>query len=352
MTESGDIPEVKPASRRSQIIATIVTLVTLFVVFAVIFPQLADYSQAWDAILGMSSNAVSLLVAVTLLNIGFYVLPYMAALPGIRYGRAFVIRQTSFAISNGVPAGGAFGLGVQYSMLSGYGIRSGPATAVIGITSVWNTLVTLALPVLAVILLAFSGDEEAWAIWAALIGLLVVSVAIGLLFMIFRSESAARRIGSIADRVVAWLGRRLNKELNLDVTAQVLEFRSSTVDVVTRRVWAISLTNVGQQLIQFLILFIALRAIQANASVQTTFAQAFVAFAVGRLGSFIPLTPGGMGTVDALIVSILVGFGAVQADALAATLVWRAATFFPQILIGIGTFLVWRRGRSKALASG
>ena len=167
--------------------------------------------------------------------------------------------------------------------------------------------------------------------------------------MIFRSEAAARRLGGIGDRFVGWVGRKLKKDFDFNVTKEVIDFRASTVDVVHERAVVISLTNLGQQVIQFLILFIALRAIEAgSSSMQTTLAQTFVAFAVGRLGSFIPLTPGGLGTVDALITSILVGFGTVQADALAATLVWRAATYFPQIFLGIGTFLYWRRRSAKA----
>jgi len=97
---------------------------------------------------------------------------------------------------------------------------------------------------------------------------------------------------------------------------------------------------------QFLVVLIALRGIQADVATQTTAAEAFVAFSVGRLGGFIPWTPGGLGTVDALITGILVAFGTLEADALAATLVWRAATFFPQIFVGIGTFL-FRRRRSR-----
>jgi len=34
-------------------------------------------------------------------------------------------------------------------------------------------------------------------------------------------------------------------------------------------------------------------------------------------------------------------------DAMAADLIWRAATFLPQVLIGIGTLLVWRRHQRK-----
>lgn len=118
-----------------------------------------------------------------------------------------------------------------------------------------------------------------------------------------------------------------------------LSLRSLSIDVVNEGAWGITLTNVFQQLTQFAVLFIALRGIQADVAVQTAAAEAFVAFSDGRLGSFIPLAPGGLGTVDALITGILVGFGALKANALAATEVWRAATFFPQILLGVGTFL-------------
>lgn len=336
-------------SKTRQIIATVVTVVTLAVVFGRILPQLADYGEAWDAVQGMPSWTLGLLVLVTVANIIVYVWPYQAALPGIAYWPAFVVRNTSFAISNGVPAGGAFGLGVQYKMLGDYGFGSGPATAAIGITSVWNTLVTLGLPVLAVLALVVVGDVEAWVWGAAAIGLVAVGLAVGLLVLVFKSESAAHRVGEMADGLVTRLAHVVRKEVDLDLVTKLLSFRTSTIDVVSERARAITLTNVLQQLTQFLVLFIALRGIQADVATQTTAAEAFVAFSVGRLGSFIPLTPGGLGTVDALITGILVGFGAVEANALAATLVWRAATFFPQIFIGIGTFLFWRRRSRKRL---
>jgi uncharacterized protein (TIRG00374 family) len=60
------------------------------------------------------------------------------------------------------------------------------------------------------------------------------------------------------------------------------------------------------------------------------------------------LPPGGLGTADAAITAILVGFGAANNDALAAVMVWRALTYFPQVIIGIGTFLYYRRKQTQA----
>ena len=132
---------------RKQLVAGLITLAVLVVVFVGIFPKFANYGDAWASIQQMSIGSLVALGLATLLNIVVYVFPYMAALPGIRFRDAFVVRQTSFMISNAVPAGGAFGLGVQYAMLAGYRFTAAQATSAIAVTSVWNMLVTLALHV-------------------------------------------------------------------------------------------------------------------------------------------------------------------------------------------------------------
>ena len=38
--------------------------------------------------------------------------------------------------------------------------------------------------------------------------------------------------------------------------------------------------------------------------------------------------------------------------ALAATMIWRAMTYFPQVIIGAITLLVWKRGQNKKAAAG
>ena len=95
------------------VVSTVVTVAVLAVVFVGIFPKVADYSEAWSSIRQMPTAYVVALVVATVVNLAVYVWPLQAALPGLGYGPGFVVRQTSFAISNAVPAGGAVGLGVQ-----------------------------------------------------------------------------------------------------------------------------------------------------------------------------------------------------------------------------------------------
>jgi uncharacterized protein (TIRG00374 family) len=77
-----------------------------------------------------------------------------------------------------------------------------------------------------------------------------------------------------------------------------------------------------------------------------------LAIAIARLVGVIPLTPGGLGTIDAAFIGMLTAFGANSSTALAADMIWRVTTYFPPIFVGAITYLVWKRGMSKGLYAG
>jgi hypothetical protein len=77
---------------------------------------------------------------------------------------------------------------------------------------------------------------------------------------------------------------------------------------------------------------------------------AFGAFAVAQIGLMIPITPGGLGTVDAAMIALLTAMGVPAGAATAADLVWRAASFVPQIAIGVVALITWSRQGTRALA--
>lgn len=340
----------KPRFGSQQIIASILTIGILVIMAVVVLPQLGDYGDAWTAIQAMELWQLTFIALATAGLIIIYVFPYTAAFPGLKYKPAFVTRQTSFMISNVVPGGGAFGLAAQFGMLTSYGYGTAPVTSVIGITSVWNTLVTLSFPVIGLIALSLSGQSSGEALTVTLIATVAVIAMIVLLALLLRSEDFARRIGGWTDRIVRWGAGVLKRDVDFDAVGAVVEFRSSIVEVVSDRWLLITVANVGQQLAQFSILYLAVVALQGGFGGPVSLFEAFAAFSFGRLATFIPVPPGGLGTTDAIITALLTTFGLPNNDALAATLVWRAATYFPQVFIGAGTLLVWRRGQAKAPA--
>jgi uncharacterized protein (TIRG00374 family) len=340
-------PKQKKPSKKKQIIATIVTIVLLIVIFVGIGNSLGGFDEAFERIGDMATSDLLLLGLAALINLMVYPTPYLASTPGLAYWPAFNVRQTSFMISNVVPLGGAFGLATQYAMLGSYGVGAGATTATIGVVGTWNILVTLGLPALAGILLVIGGASNTQAFVAAGIGLVVIVVMVGGLYLILRSEELARRIGNLLDNIVNWFLRLIRKEPTSNLTKVVLDFRTSTIDVVGTRWLSITGTSFLQQLAQFAILYVAVLALQGDAPDQVTLIETFAAFSFGRLASFIPITPGGIGMVDAAMASILMAFGMGNSDALAAVMVWRLFYWLPQVVVGVITLLVWGRTKGR-----
>lgn len=347
--EVGELPQ-SPGVGRQQLVGTIVTLVLLVVVFAGIIPQLGDYSQAWAAIGDMSAaSSVALLGSLVLMLVA-YVWPFQAALVGLGFRDGFAVRNVAFAISNTVPAGGPIGIATQYSMLVRRGFGVVPTTGALGITSVWNSLLTIALPVVAAVGLVVAGEAAGPAATLAAVGGLVLAVLVALLALVLRDETVARRVGGWGDAIVGWVARLARRSVDAHVSDAVLEFRSSVIDVVRRRWGLVTGTSLLQQFTQFLILWVALIGV-GDGSASVSLLQAFAAFVIGRLFTFTPVVPGGLGAVDAAMVAILQGFGEPDNDALAAVMVWRAVSLFPQVLIGAALLLRERRaGRRTATA--
>ena len=240
------------------VVSTVVTVAVLVVVFLGVFPKLADYSQAWSSIRQMPAGYVAALAVATVGNLAVYVWPLQAALPGLGYGPGLVVRQTSFAISNAVPAGGAVGLGIQYGMLDSYGFGAGAAAGAIAIVSVFNVFATLVMPVLGVVALLASGMVEGTYLLMAAIGILAVGVAVVAFMMVLGSERGARTVGRRVDRLVSPLTRRLGRGRSVDVTGTLLDFRSSVVGVMQARWVQVSLSTLLLQLTSWAILVLAI----------------------------------------------------------------------------------------------
>jgi uncharacterized protein (TIRG00374 family) len=325
------------------VVLTAVTVAVLVVVFVGVFPRVAGYAQAWSSIRQLPTGYVVALVGATVVYLTAYVWPLQAALPGLGYGPGFVVGQTAFAISNAVPAGGAVGLGVQYGMLESYGFGAAAAAGAIAIVSVFNVLATLVMPVLGVVALLASGEVTGTYVLVAAVGILAIGVAVVAFAVVLGSERGARTVGRWADRLVNPIMGRLARRRSVELTGKLLDFRSSVVDVMQARWVRVVLSTLVLQLASWAVLLLVLRGLEAGTGeVRVTWTEALAAFSLARVASVVPITPGGLGTVDAALAVLLTGFGATSSQALAADLVWRAATYVPQVLLGAVTFSWWR----------
>ena len=333
-------------SRKGTVVAAVVSVAVLAAVFFFLFPKFADYGAAFEQILAMSPWWIAALVAASLVNIVVYPLTEIAAIPGLSYRAAFASRQSAFTISNVIPGGGAVAVATQYAILAGYRVPPAVAAAAVSADGAWTYLITLAAPSIAVGLLLMAGDSTSGFTAAAVVGLAVVVVSVAAIVMVLRSEAGARRLGGWlqrpADRIFALL-----KRTPPDATAALVQFHLHASEMVGERWRSLTVTNVAAQFAPVLVLGTALAALGVFPS-RLTVVEVFAAYSIALLLTMFPLTPGGLGTVDAALVALLVGFGVDSSTALAADLIWRVAWFVPQLVVGLGALAVYRWDRHRA----
>lgn len=334
----------------------VTTLAVLVAVFAGVFPRFAHYSQAWSSIQRVPTPYLAALAAAAAVNIAVGAWPLKAALPGLGYRPAFVVGQTSFAISNAVPGGGAIGLGVEYDMLESYGFGAGAAAGASAISTVFNVFATLVMPVMGVLALLATGQVHWRYVLIAVVGSMLVAASVAAIAVILHSEDGARKVARFADRRVNAATRRLRHGRTVDISREILDFRTDVVDVMKRR-WPVVIASTTLPLLtSWSVLLVALRGLERGTHTGSgvSWPESLAAFAFAMVVSFIPITAGGLGTVDASLTGLLAAFGATANEALAVDIVWRAATFVPQVLVGALTFLWWRTtgGHGRRVRSG
>jgi hypothetical protein len=117
---TGSNTETEGHSRRwpvKRIVQTVVSIAVVVGIFVFEIPKIADFSAVWKTITGMTWLELTTLVVATIFNLFTYWWANMAALPGLTLGRAAVVTQTTTSVSNTLPAGGAVGVGLTYSIL-------------------------------------------------------------------------------------------------------------------------------------------------------------------------------------------------------------------------------------------
>ena len=336
--------------RRKAIILGVIGLVVIVLIFWKVIPQIGSYADAWDALTSMSGLAFTLIVVSVIVYLLAYGLPFAAAAPGLRYWRSQQVNQAAFAISNGVPAGGAFGLAVQYGMLTSYAVTPTSATAAITAVGLWSTFVSLGFPILGVAAFVAAGGNDAYTS-IALIGVGILIAAIVLFIVVMRSERLAIAIGRVGNRLIGPLRSRITRLRDLDLVAPITGFRAGMEEVVRTRWLRITGAQVLVAVTQYAVLYVALRGIEGWDSPGLSPLAVFAAFGISQIMLMVPITPGGLGTVDALLITILTTLGASPGDATAADLVWRAVSYVPQIVIGVIALVGWTRAAGRRFAT-
>jgi len=337
-----DTPARRPRSALRQVLSAVISLAVIVGIFWYFLPKFADISEVWTTIRGMTWLELTTLVLLAAWNVLTYCFVLVVTMPGLSFPQAFVMTQSTTAVANTIPGGGAIGIGMTYGIAHSWGFSRSRTTLSVLLSGIWNNFVKLGMPVLALALLALQGDPSAGRIIGGLVGIGALAAAIVVFAMMLRSESGARRVGEIAARVASRLLRLIGRPPATGWDRATTKFRSRTILLLQARWHWLTLATLVSHLSLFALLLLSLRHVGVSES-EASWIEVLAVFSFARLVTAIPITPGGVGVVELALIAGLTAAGGSGEEVTAGVLVYRALSYVLPIPLGVVAYVVWRR---------
>jgi putative heme transporter len=338
-----ETPPHRPLWRR--LLGPALSLALVVAVFAWFLPQFTSLSAVWASVRAMSAGEIALLAVAAAWNLATYQFVMTATTPGMTLRQATVSTLTTTAVSNTVIGGAAISIGLTYAMNSSWGFSRSRTSVSLLVSGIWNNFVKLAMPVLALSLLALTSPPTAGRVAAGLAGLAGLVVCVVVLGLLLHSREAAARIGIGAGRVASALLRPFHRPPVQGWDRATTKFRDRTVLLLHARWLWITFTTVVSHLSLFVVLLLALRFVGVDAD-EVSWIEVLAVFSFARLLTAIPFTPGGLGVIELALITGLAAAGGERAEVAAAVLIFRALTYVLPIPLGLMTYVYWRRNTS------
>jgi uncharacterized protein (TIRG00374 family) len=246
------------------------------------------------------------------------------------------------AITLIVPGGAAVGAAVQFRMLATSGRDTSSTVGGLAAFSLLGVGGLLALPAFALPVILLGTPTSRGLVNAAVLGAVafVVFAAFGAIVLAY--DAPLRWAGRSVQRLRNWVLRKRTPLEGLDAT--LLTQRNEIREVLGRQWWQAVLLSAGRLAFDYLCLLAALRATGS----QPRPSLILVAYAVAGIIGLIPITPGGLGIVEASLTGLLVLADVNSSQAVLATLTYRLASYWLPLCAGPIAYGLFRfRYRSR-----
>lgn len=305
------------------------------------WPKLFHLSFWWLLVM-LVTEIVSFTCAATLLRLLLRTKLWFSVIAAFLVGNA---------VTNVLPAGDVAGAGVQYQMLSMGGINADQAAGGLAASSIIGLAGLFILPMWAIPAIIGGVPISPGLEHAALLGIagFILIVGVGALFL--TTDRPLVRIATLLQRALNTIPKRKTKTVEL--ASRLVNERNLVRTNLGKR-WREAVLLIGGRIgFDYFALLAALRATGAKPNAPLV----LLAYAATAVIALVPLTPGGIGIVEASLSGLLVLAGVSSGRAIIATLAYRLVTYWLPIFAGGGVYIAFRRRYgpvkfgSKALAN-
>lgn len=319
---------VGPAKRRG-LAGQLVLLALTAIGFYVVWPSLLETFSAWPELLEVRPEWLVLMLVLEVASfVCFWILLRLTLHTTEWFGIA-TSQVAGNAFSRIVPGGAVAGAALQLRMMVSAGFDSTRSASALTAISLLSTATVFAMPVLVLPGIIGGAPVRAGLAQAAWIGVVAFVILVGVGALLLFTDRPLRTIA----RWIQGLRNRFRKKRPPieDLEARLIEERDDILAQLGSRWWEALMSSVGKWMFDYLALLAALAAVGADPRPSLV----MLAFVGASVLAMIPITPGGLGFVEAGLTGMLTLAGVPAAAATLATLAYRLISYWIPILAGL-----------------
>lgn len=316
-------------------------LVLGLVVNYLVLPQFAGARRALEIVSDVDLRLLGLGLLLQLGALAFHSQLTRSLVPaGSRppFHVMYRIEIADMAASHVIPAGTAAGTALGFQLLRERGVRGTDAGFAMAMQGIGSALVLHALLWTALIASIPRRGFHPLYTAAAGAGVVLVAIFVALVLLLSRGEERSRR-------VVSAVGRRV-PFVDPEGAGRVVERAAERLSDLTRRKGTVA-RAAGWALVYRLLDAGSLWVFLAGFGVGVPVDVLVIAYGVAFALATIPVSPGGLGVVEAAATTVLVAFGIPRGEAILGVIGYRLANFWLPIPLGAASYLTLKVERDE-----
>ena len=320
-------------------------LVVSLVVLYFFLPTLGQLFDDWPRLRDLDPIWVGAAIAFEVASFACVWWLFAIALASGKWFAIATSQLAGNALSRVVPAGAAAGATAQYRMLAASGVDATAAGSALTASTLLQLATLAALPALG-LLFTLGGQPIADSLRAtAWVGLVAFVVLVGGCVLLAVSDRAVRVLGS----ALQWLRNAVLRS-RAPLTGFPVRLRRQRDEIrsaLGNHWWEALLATVGNRALDYFALLACLAAVGAD----TDPGLVLLAYSTAAVLAMIPITPGGLGFVEAGLSATLVLSGVSGPDAVLATLAYRLVSFWLPLPAGAVAYFAFRAHHRRLSAA-
>jgi hypothetical protein len=326
---------------RREVRVSVGTLLVFLFVFYLALPLLASHRAEVNSLTHINIAYLALGVVLEIAALAAYTQLTHSVLPvgGPHRFRLFRINMSTLSLSHVSPGGTAPGAALGYRLLTQSGVTGSDAGFALGTQGIGSAVVLNVMFWFSLVAFLVTHGFHAPAshhghqsqsasilvIVAAAVGVILLGAFGSLFYLLTRGQQQA-------SRVIRRLAARI-RFLDADRTTALVERLAERFAALTQD-RALTRRAVGWAAANWLLDAASLWVFVAAFSHFISPIDLLMAYGLANILAAIPITPGGLGVVEFVLVSMITGFGPTAGEALSGVLAYRAVNFWLPIPFG------------------